>query len=322
MALQCLMAPRRGAHVLLGIRRAGSAAETTLRFMTPDDYCEQKAASSGSSFYYAFRFLPSEQRRAITALYAFCREVDDIVDECSDPVVARTKLQWWRTELANAYGGNPRHPVAQALARAVQAYDLPAEYFEEIIDGMEMDLNHTAYPSFKELALYCYRAAGVVGLLAVEIFGYEDRRTLKYARDLGTALQLTNIIRDVREDAARGRIYLPQDEMTRFNVTPGDLHRPQTSDRLRGLLEFQTQRARQYYDQALGQLPEQDRYLQRSGLIMAAIYRTTLEEIARDNFRVLEQRISLTPLRKLWIAWSTARRERRRWRRNRRGRPA
>lgn len=286
--------------------------------MTPNDYCQQKAAASGSSFYYSFRFLPEAQRQAITALYAFCREVDDVVDECHEPEVARHKLAWWRDELMRTFAGNPQHPVGHALIGPIERYKLPLEYFQEIVDGMEMDLDIAVYPSFKELALYCYRAAGVVGLLACEIFGYQDRRTLKYARDLGTAFQLTNIIRDVREDASRGRIYLPQDEMARFAVTPQDLQRPQTPDRLRDLLAFEAERAQGYYRSALQHLPEVDRYAQRSGLIMAAIYRATLDEIARDGYRVLEGRISLPPLRKLWIAWRTARTEKRRWQKNRR----
>lgn len=283
--------------------------------MNPDEYCQNKAARSGSSFYYSFLFLPPEQRQAITALYAFCREVDDAVDGCREAHVARTKLQWWREETARLFAGTPQHPVTKALRAALDRYNLPEEYFQEILDGMAMDLERTAYPSFKDLALYCYRAAGVVGLLSAEIFGYEDRRTRKYAQTLGTALQLTNIIRDVREDARRGRIYLPQDELARFGVTPEDLLQPATTERVRALLEFQAERARDHYDRALALLPEQDRYRQRSGLIMAAIYRATLEEIARDGYRVLEHSIALTPLRKLWIAWSTARREKQRHRR-------
>lgn len=283
--------------------------------MTPDQYCQQKAARSGSSFYYSFLFLPDEQRRAITALYAFCREVDDVVDECHEPAVARAKLDWWRGEIHEAFSGRPQHPVARALQPAIARYDLPEEYFREILDGMQMDLDYDAYPSFSELSLYCYRVAGVVGLLAAAIFGYQDRRTVRYAHDLGLAFQLTNILRDVREDARRGRIYLPMDELQRYGVSPSDLTRPQTPERLRALLAFQAERAQGYYARALAELPEVDRWNQRSGLIMAAIYRSLLDEIQRDGLRVLEHRIRLTPLRKLWIAWRTARAERRRFRR-------
>lgn len=282
--------------------------------MSPDEYCQNKAAASGSSFYYSFLFLPAEQRRAIMALYAFCREVDDVVDECSDRDVARRKLDWWREEIAACFSGQPKHPVTTALASALQSYNLPAEYFQEIIDGMNMDLEQQRYESFSELALYCHRVAGVVGLLSAEIFGYQQRATLKYAESLGTAFQLTNIIRDVREDAGRGRIYLPLDELLEYRVNPHDLLSGAINDALTPLLHFQAERADSYYQRALGQLPDQDRYAQRSGLIMTAIYQTLLSEIQADGYRVMQHRIRLTPVRKLWIAWTTARRERRRHR--------
>ncbi|MGD8937558.1 MAG: presqualene diphosphate synthase HpnD [Thiogranum sp.] len=280
--------------------------------MSPDQYCQDKAAASGSSFYYSFLFLPAEQRRAIQALYAFCREVDDVVDECSDANVAQRKLDWWRGEIDAAFAGGPGHPVSRALQPTLQQYNLPVEYFHEIIDGMSMDLERRHYASFSELALYCHRVAGVVGLLSAEIFGYRQRETLKYAETLGTAFQLTNIIRDVREDAERGRLYLPLDELHACGLEPQDVLAQPQNDSLRALLAQQAQRARDYYARALSHLPERDRYAQRSGLIMARIYRTLLDEIEADGYRVIEQRIRLTPLRKLWIAWSTARGERRR----------
>ena len=282
--------------------------------MSPDEYCQNKAAASGSSFYYSFLFLPAEQRRAIMALYAFCREVDDVVDECSDRDVARRKLDWWREEIAACFSGQPKHPVTAALASALQSYNLPAEYFQEIIDGMNMDLEQQRYESFSELALYCHRVAGVVGLLSAEIFGYQQRTTLKYAESLGTAFQLTNIIRDVREDAERGRIYLPLDELLEYRINPHDLLNGEINDELPPLLRFQAERANSYYQRALGQLPDQDRYAQRSGLIMTAIYQTLLSEIQADGYQVMQHRIRLTPVRKLWIAWTTSRRERRRHR--------
>jgi phytoene synthase len=277
--------------------------------VTPDDYCQQKAAASGSSFYYSFLFLEPPRRQAITALYAFCREVDDVVDECSDPSIARVQLAWWRTEVAALHSGTPSHPVTQALATSIKRFSMPQEQLLEIIDGMEMDLDQARYADFKALHLYCYRVASVVGLLAAEIFGITDRRTLKYAHDLGLAFQLTNIIRDVGEDARRGRIYLPQDELARFGVSETDLLQARYSDNFRNLMTFQAQRAQEMYEQAFAQLPAADRKAQRAGLIMAAIYRTTLEEIARDGFLVLDRRTSLTPLRKLWLAgktWITA----------------
>jgi 15-cis-phytoene synthase len=273
--------------------------------MTPDQYCQQKAAASGSSFYYSFMFLPPDRRRAITALYAFCREVDDVVDECSDEGVARIKLAWWRGQVAEMYEGNPQHPVCQALAPAAKQFNLPREHLLEIIDGMEMDLNRHSYDDFKSLQLYCYRVASVVGLMAAEIFGYTDRKTLKYAHDLGIAFQLTNIIRDVGEDARRGRIYLPQDELQQFGVSSSDILNVRESEGFHKLMEFQIERAERFYQQALEQLPDADRKAQRTGLIMAAIYRATLDEIRRSGCHVLRERISLTPLRKLWLAYTT-----------------
>ncbi len=273
--------------------------------MTPDQYCQDKAAASGSSFYYSFLFLPPEKRRAITALYAFCREVDDVVDECADPQIARTKLAWWRTEIDALYSGKPQHPVSTALVPVVSDFNLPAEQFQEVIDGMEMDLAQNRYLDFKALQLYCYRVASVVGLMAAEIFGYTDRRTLKYAHDLGLAFQLTNIIRDVGEDARRGRIYLPLDELKRFEVPVADIFDARHSERFRRLMEFQIERAEGFYAQALAALPAVDRKTQRTGLVMAAIYRTLLAEIRRDGSRVLTRRTALTPVRKLWLAWVT-----------------
>lgn len=273
--------------------------------MTPAQYCQEKAAQSGSSFYYSFLFLPREKREAITALYAFCREVDDAVDECSDAQIARTKLAWWRQELAGTYSGHPQHPVGQALLPVIRRHDLPQEQFQEIIDGMEMDLERNRYPDFKSLHLYCYRVASVVGQLAATLFGYEDRRTLKYAHDLGLAFQLTNIIRDVGEDARRNRIYLPQDELARFGVSEQDILQRRSTPAFRALMAFQAARARELYARAFSYLAQSDRRNQRPGLVMAAIYQALLGEIERDGFQVLAQRTSLTPLRKLWIAWKT-----------------
>ena len=275
--------------------------------MTPDEYCRQKAARSGSSFYYSFLFLPAARRRAITALYAFCREVDDVVDEVSNPDVARTKLAWWRQEITAMFAGTPAHPVTQALEGVVSAYALPQEHFQAVIDGMQMDLDRNRYLDFVDLERYCHRVAGVVGLMSAEIFGCTQAATRQYARDLGIAFQLTNIIRDVGEDARRGRIYLPQDELARFGVTAAALLRRETSDGFRALMASQVTRARAWYARAQDALPTPDRRAQRPGVIMAAIYRTLLDEIERDGYDVLERRIALTPLRKFWIAWKTAR---------------
>ncbi len=273
--------------------------------MTPDQYCQEKCAASGSSFYYSFLFLPPARRQAIMALYAFCREVDDVVDECSDPALASTKLAWWRMEVERVANKQATHPVGLALQTVSPEIRLPGERLNEIIDGMEMDLQQTRYLDFAGLSLYCYRVASVVGLLAAEIFGYRDAQTEQYAHDLGMAFQLTNIIRDVGEDARRGRIYLPIDELQRFNVPAADILNARHSDNFAALMQFQYERAQRYYQQALAALPAGDRKNQRPGLIMAAIYRTLLEEIRRENFQVLHQRISLPPTRKLWLAAKT-----------------
>jgi len=273
--------------------------------MTPEAYCQQKAAGSGSSFYYSFLFLPRERRRAITALYAFCREVDDVVDETADVQLAATKLAWWRQEIALLLEGKPQHPVSRALQPALGPYGITAARLNEIIDGMQMDLTQTRYLDFAGLERYCYHVAGVVGMLSAGIFGYSDARTLEYARNLGTAFQLTNIIRDVGEDARKNRIYLPVTDLQRFGVSAADLLQARHSEAFVELMRFQAERARQYYAQAMAALPDADRRAQRPGLIMAAIYSALLQEIERDGFQVLTQRTSLTPLRKLWIAWKT-----------------
>jgi phytoene synthase len=273
--------------------------------MTPDEYCQQKAAASGSSFYYSFLFLPAERRRAITALYAFCREVDDVVDETSEAQVAAAKLAWWRLEVSNLFAGNPQHPVTRALAVFKDRFSIGQERLNEIIDGMEMDLTQTRYLDWAGLERYCHRVAGAVGLLASGIFGYRDPRTLDYARELGTAFQLTNIIRDVGEDARKNRIYLPMADLKEFGVPAADILQARETPEFGRLMAFEAARARAHYDKAMQVLPGADRRQQRPGLIMAAIYRTLLDEIERDGFRVLTRRTSLTPLRKFWIAWRT-----------------
>ncbi|HZV67543.1 MAG TPA: presqualene diphosphate synthase HpnD [Telluria sp.] len=273
--------------------------------MSPDEYCQQKTVQSGSSFYYSFLFLPPERRRAITALYAFCREVDDTVDECTDQSIARIKLAWWRTEVAAAYDGKPTHPVMQALQPHLAVYQLEQQHLQAIIDGMEMDLDQTRYLDYPAMQRYCWHVASVVGILSASIFGASNPRTLEYAEKLGLAFQLTNIIRDVGEDARKGRIYLPVNALQQFGVTAADLLNARHSEKFEQLMRFQVARAQQVYNDAFALLPPEDRRAQRPGLMMAAIYRTLLDEIERDGYHVLNQRISLTPLRKLWLAWKT-----------------
>jgi phytoene synthase len=273
--------------------------------MSPDEYCQQKTAQSGSSFYYSFLFLAPDRRRAITALYAFCREVDDTVDECTDVAIARTKLAWWRNEIAAMLSGTPTHPVTKALQPHLIPFSLDGQNLMDIIDGMEMDLDQTRYLDFPGLQKYCWHVASVVGILSANIFGVKNPHTLQYAEKLGLAFQLTNIIRDVGEDARKGRIYLPVSELQQFNVTAADILHARHSENFEKLMQFQAARAQKLYDEAFVLLPKEDRRAQRPGLIMAAIYRAVLDEIERDGFHVLNQRISLTPIRKLWLAWIT-----------------
>ncbi len=271
--------------------------------MTPQDYVSQKAAASGSSFYYAFLFLPAQKRAAITAFYAFCREVDDVVDDATDIGVAATKLAWWQTEVAQAFAGQPSHPVLQALLPLAPEFGIAERHLQAVIEGCQMDLKQTRYLDIAGLQRYCHLVAGVVGEVAAQIFGQTQPQTTTYAHTLGQALQLTNIIRDVGEDAMRGRIYLPMSDLKQFGVTAQEILSRQYSDRFTALMQFQAQRARSLYQQALALLPAADRRAQKPGLMMASIYRALLHEIEKERFAVLHQRISLTPLRKFWLAW-------------------
>lgn len=277
--------------------------------MTPEQYCQEKAVRSGSSFYYSFLFLPPDRRQAITALYAFCREVDDVVDEIKDRQVARRKLDWWQEEIGALFEGKPTHPVTQALQPHLQAFGIRRRQLLEVIDGMRMDLDQVRYLDFDGLKLYCRRAAGVVGEMSASIFGYQDEQTMRYADRLGLAFQLTNIVRDVGEDARMDRIYLPQADLIRHGISRQQLLavRPedQDSDAFRALMKEQVQRARQAYREAFELLPAVDYRAQRPGLIMASIYSALLDEIEHENYRVLSQRIGLTPLRKFWLACKT-----------------
>ena len=273
--------------------------------MTPEQYVQEKAAASGSSFYYAFLFLAPPRRAAITAFYAFCREVDDVADDVSDPGVAATKLAWWRSEVASTFAGSPSHPAMQALLPHVKTYAIEPAHLLAVIEGCQMDLEQTRYLDFANLARYCDLVAGVVGEVAANIFGRTLASTVDYAHRLGLAMQLTNIVRDVGDDARRGRIYLPVDELQRFDVKAAEILERRYSDRFTALMRFQAERAHRVYDEAFALLGDADRAAQKPGVMMANIYRTLLREIEADGFAVLHQRISLTPIRKLWIAMRT-----------------
>jgi phytoene synthase len=282
----------------------GDAAE-----MTPQQYVQEKAAGSGSSFYYAFLFLPPPRRAAITAFYAYCREVDDVVDETAEPAVAAAKLAWWRSEVARAYEGQPSHPVLRALMPLAADFDIRAEHLLAVIEGCQTDLDQTRFLDYPALQRYCHLVAGVVGEVAANIFGRVEVATVDYAHRLGLAMQLTNIIRDVGDDARRGRIYLPLSELQRFEVKAHELLKREApwgySERFQALMRFQAERAHAAFASALAVLPDKDRLTQKPGLMMANIYRTLLREIEAQGFQVLHQRTSLTPLRKLWIATLT-----------------
>ena len=273
--------------------------------MKPIDYCRQKAETSASSFLTGFKFLSAAQRDAMLILYAYCRELDDIVDECSDANVARTSLAWWRKDLAQVFADNaaPEHPVNQALHDIVPVFSLPANELEELINGMEMDLHHVRYQTFADLSYYCYRVAGVVGRLIARILGYQNEQTLEYAEKLGLALQLTNIIRDVGEDARMGRIYLPMDELQQFHCPAHTILSYTPTPEFAALMRFQFDRAQQTYRDALALLPECDQKAQKSGLIMGSIYYALLLEIERDGLEnVLKYKIKIPHARKMRIA--------------------
>ena len=295
---------------LVRVRRA---IERVVAAMTPDEYCQQKAAQSGSSFYYSFLFLPPPRRRAITALYAFCREVDDVVDEVHDADVAQAKLAWWRQEIARSFDG-----IAAASGRA------GAGAGRARVRAAATSTSRRSSTAWRwtstQHALPRLRRARAATATASRASSASCRRrssatpnpsTRGYARDLGIAFQLTNICRDVGEDARRGRIYLPQEDLARFGVTPSSLLRAEYSrrvpraDGVRGRARAASGTTARWRN-----CPPADRQAQRTGLVMAAIYRTLLDEIARDGYRVLDRRTSLTPVRKLWIAWKTARKSR------------
>ena len=272
--------------------------------MQPLDYCRQKAAESRSSFLAAFRFLPQRRQDAMTVLYAFCRELDDVVDDCTDMQVAQTTLNWWRADLAKVFdGGAPEHPVCRALQGVVAEFALPHDELAEIIEGMQMDLTQARYANFAELQLYCHRVAGVVGRLITRILGFSRPETLDYADKMGLALQLTNIIRDVGEDARNGRIYLPMEDLQRFDVPAQTIMHAAPTPQFAELMAFQIARARATYREALALLPAADKKAQKMGLILAAIYYALLNEIERDGAQnVLKYKIAIPGPRKKRIA--------------------
>jgi 15-cis-phytoene synthase len=271
--------------------------------VTPNDYCTQKAIQSGSSFYYSFRFLEPKRREAITALYAFCREVDDIVDEALEPSVAQVKLAYWRQEIGLVYQGAAQHPVGKALQACVQTYQVLESELQTVIDGMSQDLVQTRYAHAADLNAYCYKVAGVVGLMSAKIFGVTEAQTLDYAKALGISLQWMNILRDVGEDAQRGRIYLPADVLAKHQIASHDLLQGKKPAGFDAMMRELCHEAHARCDAARALLPSADRKAQRPGLMMATIYQRTLREIERQDYPVFSKRVSLSPIHKLYLAW-------------------
>jgi phytoene synthase len=279
--------------------------------MSPDEYCARKAAPRGSALYYALRLAPPARRPALAAVQAFCREVREVAREVSDPSVARLKLAWWHTEIAASFAARAQHPVAQALAPGVKEFKLPQAVFDAVIDGIAADLERAAYPDFGALEAHCRRVAGGIADLSARILGGAEAAGNhdEYARDLGVALQLTAIIQRLAADVRHGRVYLPEDELARFGVTGEDLVQRRAGPGFAALMAHQAERARSFYARALAKLaamPASERRAQRPGLALSAIGEALLDEIQSDGFRVLDRRISLTPLCKAWIAWKTS----------------
>jgi phytoene synthase len=278
--------------------------------MNPTQFVSRLTRKSRSNFFYAFLCLPRPQREAIYAVYAFCRIVDDAVDVGHDRAAQRKELERWRGEIALVFEGRPEHPAAQRLQEAVRLFRIPREALNEIIAGVEMDLDRSTYETFEELYPYCYRVASAVGLCCIEIFGYTDTRARVYAVDLGVALQLTNIMRDVEPDAQAGRVYLPQEELKRFGVTGDDLSAARYTPAFVRLMEHQAARARAYYERAWAALPRADARTLFAAEIMGRTYYALLRLMEQRRFRVFGERVSVSTSRKLAIAlrsWARSR---------------
>jgi len=267
-------------------------------------YCERLTRKSRSNFYYAFLFLSRDKREAIYAVYALCRSVDDVADGNASVGEKQRQLDEWRRELDRCYEGRPSHPITLKLAQSLQRFHIPKEHFEELIAGVEMDLTHHRYRTFRELYEYCYRVAGVVGLICIEIFGYRNPKVKDYAINLGVALQLTNIMRDLRVDAARGRIYLPLEDLAHFGYGEEELLQGTYTPAFLELMRFTGARARQYFQNARELLTVEDRPSLLAAEIMGAIYYKLLETIEASGYQVFDRTITLSMTQKIWTALS------------------
>lgn len=276
-----------------------------MTFAEAQSYCTTYTKKSGSNFYYSFWFLPKAKRDAMYTVYAFCKAVDSAVDEPPAGSRPKDELQRWRNELDAVYSGTPSSPIMISLAHHVKTLSIPKAYFEELIKGVEMDLFNNRYVTFDELSLYCYRVASVVGLICLHIFGVTSARAQDYAVALGMAFQMTNVLRDVGTDAAQGRIYLPLDDLQRYNYPEKSLLNQTYSPEFRMLMEHEASRALLYYkraDAALAALPPADRRALTVAEIMRGIYRRIFEDIQRANYQVFQQRITLSTMRRVFIA--------------------
>jgi len=282
--------------------------------MNPEKYCEDKTRGAGSSFFYAFLFLSPEKRRAMMALYAFCREVDDIADEIKEKEVATRKLVFWQEEVDRVFEGVARHPVGIELMWTIEHYPVEKIMLTEMIEGMLMDVSGKPIVTDEDLDLYCYRVAGVVGLMSIAVFGFSQEASRGFALKMGNALQLTNILRDVYEDTKIERIYLPQQTRAKFKVTDHDIRQgfgdnAQANANLKALLQHYFDKAEQSYADALAALPKEDRQSLTPSLMMGAIYYAHLAKLKNVDFDVWQQPVRLTPLKKIWVAWKAYRYE-------------
>jgi phytoene synthase len=264
-------------------------------------FCERLARREAGNFYHAFRLLPAPQRRAMCALYAFMRVADDLTDEPGDLAGKRAALEAWRAQLHDALAGRYHHELHAAFHHTVMAHGIPTEYLLDVLDGVGMDLEPTAYETFADLYRYCYRVASAVGLSCIHIWGFTGAKAKKHAEAAGIAFQLTNILRDLAEDANRGRVYLPREDLERFGYTVADLQRGERNEAFRALMRFEAERARGYYEAAAplaGLLPPPGRAV---FLVMSRTYRALLEAIVNRDFDVFRDRVRVSTWRKLWF---------------------
>jgi phytoene synthase len=267
-------------------------------------YCERLARREAGNFYHAFRILPAQQRRSMCAVYAFLRIADDLSDGPDEVAVKRRLLADWRRQFVDALHGAPSHPIHPALDDAVRKHAIPSGHLHAVLDGVEMDLEPVCYEDFAQLRFYCYHVASAVGLACIHIWGFTDGRAREYAEKAGIAFQLTNILRDLGEDAGRGRVYLPSEDLRRFAYTEGDLQKRVCDDRFRALMRFQAERAHQFYEEALpleGLLERPGRGVFR---VMARTYRGLLRVMERRDYDVFSRRVRLSKWRKLWLVLS------------------